>query len=137
MGIPLATYRYRGTAGLTATLIIGCSDATASPDEPINIARDTTALFQTEIVRSPVLPACLGPPLVVAVGATYDFNVDLVGGDPTSNLAPRYTTTDLNGEYRLLWDGAFSTYDGNTGTGAPVPEASRLSNDFLIRVVER
>jgi len=184
----MATYRYWVAVGLTTALILGCSDATASPDEPTLIARDTTALFQTDslvyalvhrdggystvvnatltnrtsepiyisnchgatgiylerrtpagwqIVRSPILPACLGPPIVVAVGAAYEFNVDLAGGDPRSNLAPQYRTTDLNGEYRLLWDGAFSTYDGNSGTGAPLPEASRVSNDFLIRVVER
>jgi hypothetical protein len=90
-----------------------------------------------QIVRSPVLPACLSPAIVVAVGASRDFDVELVGGEPGSNLAPHYSTTDLNGEYRLLWDGAFSSYDGNSGTGAPLPESSRVSNHFVVRVLER
>jgi hypothetical protein len=55
-----------------------------------------------QIVRSPVLPACLSSPIVVGVGATRDFDVGLAGGEPGSNLVPQYRTTDLDGEYRLL-----------------------------------
>ena len=67
-----------------------------------------------------------------AVRCTRDVN--LIGGEPGSNFFPQYSMTDLDGEYRLLWDGAFASYDPNTGTGAPLPEASRVSNRFLIRV---
>jgi len=165
----------------------GCGDST-SPNGITKIARDTSALFQTdslgytllhhnsaysmrveatltnrttgsiyisncagatgiylqkrmlsgwEIVRSPILPACLSAPIVVAVGATYTFNLDLIGGEPGSNLLPRYSTTELDGEYRLLWDGAFTTYDNGTGVGAPLAESSRVSNPFLVRVENR
>lgn len=184
----MTTHKCWFTLGLMMALAVGCNDGPVSPGGPTTIARDTTALFQTdslvyalvhragaynmqvdailtnrtsgsiyisncagatgiylqkrtsagwEIVRSPILPACLSPPIVVATGATYAFSVDLVGGDPGSNLAPQYRTTDLNGEYRLLWDGAFASYDGHSGTGAPLGEAQRVSNAFLVRVVDR
>jgi hypothetical protein len=122
-----ATFTNR-TAG--PIYISNCGGATG-----IYLQKSTSAGWQ--IVRSPVLPACLSPPIIVGVGATRDFVVDLVGGEPGSNLYPQYSTTDLNGEYRLLWDGAFSSYDANSGTGAPVPESSRVSNHFVVRVVER
>ncbi|HEY6829750.1 MAG TPA: hypothetical protein VI259_22985 [Gemmatimonadaceae bacterium] len=171
--------------GIVVALLAACHDTTVSPNETATIARDTTALFQTDslaytlihrdgaystnvnvtltnrsgaaiyisnchgatgiylqkqtpsgwqIVRSPVLPACLGPPIIIVVGDAQRFDINLVGGEPGSNLAPQYTTTDLDGEYRLLWDGAFASYDDKTGTGAPMAEASRVSNRFLVRV---
>jgi hypothetical protein len=74
---------------------------------------------------------------VVNVGATYTFDLDLIGGEPGSNLLPQYSTTELDGEYRLLWDGAFTTYDNGTGAGVPLAESSRVSNPFLVRVENR
>jgi hypothetical protein len=90
-----------------------------------------------QIVLSPVLPACLSPAIIVAANQEQPFDLYLTGGEPGSNLAPQYRVTDLDGEYRLLWDGAFASYDPNTGTGAPIAEASRVSNRFLVRVKSR
>jgi len=111
--------------------ISNCAGATG-----IYLEKQTAAGWT--IVRSPILPACLSPPIVIAIGATYTFNVNLAGGDSGSTrFAPQYRVTDLNGEYRLLWDGAFSSYDQNSGTGAPLTENWRVSNHFLVRAVER
>jgi len=181
--------KHRITLGLLTVLLSACSNAPSASEDLLRIARDTSALYQTDsldyalvhysdgfynlvvkatltnktggpiyisncagatgiylqkqtsdgwqIVRSPILPACLSPAIVIAAGATYTFNVGLDGGDASSNIAPKYRITDLNGEYRLLWDGTFASYDPNIGTGAPLPETSRISNHFLVRVVQR
>ena len=107
-----------------------CNGATA-----ISLQKQTASGWQSVI--SPILAACLSAPIVVGAGATHTFTVTLSAGEPGSNFGPKVSTTDLDGEYRLIWGDAFSSYDGTRATGAPLPESSRVSNRFAVRVAER
>ena len=80
---------------------------------------------------SPVLPACLSPAIKVANGGSYPSSIFVFGGYPEANVAPKFSTTDLEGTYRLVWVAAV------TSSGQQLPEQWRLSNRFRLAAESR
>ena len=80
---------------------------------------------------SPVLLACLSPPIVIDEAEVWVDTVEVVAGLPDGNLWPRFDVADPAGTYRIVWGAAFSSYrpDGPPW-GRLLPWAERVSNSF-------
>lgn len=92
---------------------------------------------QWQSVWSPVLSACLSPPITVQPGATRDFRIAVFGGYPGSNTAPQFTVADIAGDYRAVWPDALRSYQDRLPFGEPLALAHRVSNTFVLRVEPR
>jgi hypothetical protein len=82
---------------------------------------------------SPVLPACLSPPIVVAPGATRSLPIRVFGGFPGSNVHPQFAVAEISGVYRAVWNSAVTHYQSQLPFGEPLPLAQRISNRFTLR----
>jgi hypothetical protein len=87
-----------------------------------------------ETVWSPLIPACLSPPITIAGGATYRVDLGIFGAVPGTNVAPQFTTTDLSGTFRLVWHSLVYDYQDHLPFGEPVPQESAMSNAFGLTV---
>lgn len=82
---------------------------------------------------SPVLPACLSPPVVIAPGATYEGTLPVWGALPGTNAAPQFNSSEVEGVYRMVWGSLVLHYDDSRqGFGDPVPLSVRISNAFVL-----
>lgn len=82
---------------------------------------------------SPVLPACLSPPIAVAPGATRSMPIELFSGLPGSNAYPQFAVAEITGIYRAVWNSAVTRYQNQLPFGEPLPLAQRISNRFTLR----
>lgn len=105
--------------------IVNCNGATGFVLERRNGSRWDT-------MYSPVLPACLSPPIVVEAGASRRDVVRVLAGYPGSNVRPQFSTRDLSGEYRVVWTAFLRSYDPRNGSGTPLPASSATSNRFVL-----
>ena len=82
---------------------------------------------------SPVLLACLSPPIVIDEAEVWVDTLHVVAGLPESNVRPRFDIAEPAGTYRIVWNAAFSSYrpDGPPW-GRPLPWAQRVSNSFQL-----
>ena len=83
----------------------------------------------------PVRQLCLGPPLVIAPGATVADSLRVVAGAPGTRIYPQFTTPEIPGRYRLVWwvaDAAGGA--GPNAVGAPRPASERVSQAFELQV---
>jgi hypothetical protein len=82
----------------------------------------------------PAVLACLGPPVVIQPGATYEYTFKVVAGRPGTNSFPQFEVAEIPGTYRLVW-GLLSTWDPDgpgPGLGRSLPLEQRVSNEFRI-----
>jgi hypothetical protein len=83
---------------------------------------------------SPIVLQCLGPPFVVARGASYDYTLRLQTYRRGSNTYPQFELEIVPGTYRLVWtvfEGDGSRY-ATSGPGPLLPTEQRVSNSFRI-----
>ena len=85
---------------------------------------------------SPVLRACLSPPIVIEPGEVYETTVDVVGCTSGGSCGPRLTLPPTaSTRYRILWGDARSTYDHDGPPwGEVIPLEERVSNSFTLQV---
>ena len=87
------------------------------------------------VAYAPVVPFCLGVPLTVRPGDSFDYNFAILAGMPGTSFAPRFTVADVPGKYRVLWEAFFATNADPTRPTEvhdPVPLPQRISNEFEI-----
>jgi hypothetical protein len=82
---------------------------------------------------SPVMPACLSPPIAVAPGATRMMPIELFAGFPGGTAYPQFAVAEITGIYRAVWNSAVTRYQNQLPFGEPLPLAQRISNRFTLR----
>jgi hypothetical protein len=88
----------------------------------------------------PVVLGCLGPPVVIEAGQSYDYTYR-VTASRRPNTYPRFMVREIPGTYRLQWDMLrtwtpdATTPDGRSaGLGEPLPADLTTSNTFDLRL---
>ena len=87
------------------------------------------------VAYRPAVLRCLGQPVVIRAGETYDYTFKVVAGRPGTNNFPQFEVAEIPGTYRLVW-GLLDTWnpDGpGPGLGRLLPLEQRVSNEFQIR----
>ena len=84
------------------------------------------------VAYAPAVLLCLGPPVVVPAGETYEYEYRVVAGAPGTNIEPKFDVDAIPGTYRLVW-GLFEEKLPDGLTRQPLPAESRTSNTFRIR----
>ncbi len=69
---------------------------------------------------------------VIAPRATYADTLRVFAGYPTNNTYPKFNVQEIDGVYRLVWQGVHN-YDVNR-PGVSLPIEDGISNIFLLRV---
>lgn len=129
---------FDGEIGLTFTnrtggtvYIVNCNEATA-------VSLEKRVAGQWETVWSPPIPLCLSQPITIAAGATYRTRIWIFGGYPGVNSYPKFSTTDIAGEYRAVWGQVLSSYQSDSlPFGTPLPTDRRVSNRFMLATERR
>lgn len=82
---------------------------------------------------SPVVLLCLGPPVVIGAGESYDYTFRVLASR-RPNTYPRFEVAEIPGTYRLVWGilGSWRPDGPEPGIGDPLPLAQRVSNTFTI-----
>lgn len=80
-------------------------------------------------VWSPVIPSCLGQPIVIAPGTAFAGQLLVGAGRPGTNSEPKFSTDRIPGIYRLVWGSL--RYIGDT---TRVLRSEQTSNRFSITV---
>ncbi len=99
-----------------------------SPDPPVLdklVGNDWVLAFES------IVPACLGPPTVIAAESQFAMLWTIDAGLPGSNIHPQFKVGDYRGTYRLRW-GILGDYDENSGSGTLLPLNERISAPFRI-----
>jgi len=81
---------------------------------------------------SPILPACLSPPIVIAEDEVWADTMDVYGSVPGTNSYPQFDVADPAGMYRIVWSALSSYSDDYPSFGRLLPLSQRLSNSFQI-----
>ena len=82
---------------------------------------------------SPVVLMCLGPPVVIPAGSSYDYTYRVLAST-RPNTYPRFEVAEIRGTYRLVWHilGSWNPDGPEPGLGTPLPLEQRVSNTFRI-----
>lgn len=81
----------------------------------------------------PYRPRCRSAPVVIPRGATYADTLELFGAPAGSNVLPTFVFPELEGVYRLVWTGAYASFDTvSLEPGAALPPEQRVSNPFVL-----
>jgi hypothetical protein len=86
------------------------------------------------VAFSPVVPACLGPPIVIQPGRSFEYTYNVQAYLPGSRSWPQFQT-EVPGRYRVVWQ-AYQTWSGNSpepGLGVELPRSASISNEFELR----
>lgn len=81
---------------------------------------------------SPVVPLCLGPPVVVQPGQAYAYTYHVVAFPHGGNTYPQFEVDKVPGTYRAVW-AVYATWTpsgSEPGLGQLLPLAGRVSNTF-------
>ena len=105
--------------------LVNCNGAFA-----LHLERNEGDEWQT--AWSPVLPACLGPPIVIAEDEVWRDTVEVRAGLHGSNLFPQFDVADPSGTYRIVWDNALDSFQDRLPFGTPIPLSERISNVFTL-----
>ena len=87
------------------------------------------------VAFAPVVPYCLGTPIMVRPGDTFDYSFTIVAGMPGTSFAPRFSVSEVPGTYRVLWEAFYGTIGDPTRPTEVrdmVPLEQRVSNEFQI-----
>jgi hypothetical protein len=84
-------------------------------------------------VYSPPVLECLGPPVVIEAGATYEYAYRVLASR-RPNTYPRFETRHIGGLYRLRWHilGSWTPDGPEPNLGVELPLEQRVSNTFTI-----
>ena len=86
-----------------------------------------------EAFWSPVLLACLSPPIVMEPGDVLVDTLHVWGALPGHNAGPEFKSDDLEGIYRIVMDNVVFHYDEDRqGFGDDVPLEYRVSSSFAL-----
>jgi hypothetical protein len=125
---------YVGTIGVTFVNRTGATVYFVNCGGATGLSLEKRIDGQWVNVWSPVMLACLSPPITVTAGATYRTQIGVFGAYPNSNAYPRFTVTDVAGEYRAVWHSVLRTYQPSLPFGEQLPLDARISNRFAIAV---
>ena len=115
----------------TAANFVNCNGGTGVQLEKLINGTWTT-------VWSPILLACLSPPIVVASGAKFQTAIHVFAGDVGSNFYPQFTVADIPGTYRAVWTEVVANYTtAGQSFGELLPLEHRTSNTFTLAVEPR
>lgn len=87
-------------------------------------------------VWTPMVPACLSPPVTVRPGEVLEGAVPVRAGTPGSEVAPTFPVDRPAATYRLVGSGMSDDLD-RYPRGPDRPLDERVSNPFVIRLVSR
>ena len=132
------SWGFDGEIGVTFTnrtsgtvYIVNCKGATG-------VFLEKHLAGQWRYVWAPPIQLCLSRPITVVPGATYRTHVRLVGGSPESFLAPKFSTSEIAGEYRAVWGQVLSSYLSDSAPfGVQLPIGQRVSNRFRLKADRR
>jgi hypothetical protein len=88
-------------------------------------------------VWSPAIPACESPVITIGPATHYPTSIFVFGAYPGENAEPKFSTSDITGLYRAVWDDIRSGYQSDTATGALLPMGQRVSNRFVLLLQPR
>jgi hypothetical protein len=82
---------------------------------------------------APVVPLCLGAPVVIADGDVYAYTYR-ISAARSANWYPRFEVPEIPGTYRLVWRilGTWTPDGPEPGLGRELPLEQRVSNTFEI-----
>jgi hypothetical protein len=83
---------------------------------------------------APVVQACLGPPVIIQPGRSYQYTYNVEADLPGGRAWPQFQT-EIPGRYRLVWS-AYRTWtpDGpEPGLGIQLPKSATISNEFELQ----
>lgn len=81
---------------------------------------------------TPVLLACLSPPIVIEPRGVLVDTLHLWGALPGHNAGPEFKSDDVEGVYRIVMQQVVFNYEDRPGFGDPVPLEYRVSNLFVL-----
>lgn len=115
-------FRYRNDTG-KAISIINCHGG-------LNIGLEKRVGDDWETFYQPVLLMCLSPPMVIERGVIHGDTAAIHGALPGFNAGPEFGSSELDGEYRLVWGNLVHEYDHDAVSGTAV--GPLRSNPFLL-----
>lgn len=130
------------TLGYDGRIEATFTNTTKAPVYFVNCGGATGVMLEQQtgtewkVVWSPMLPMCLSQPIIVPSGDSHRFSIEVVAGNPGSNLHPQFSTDTIDGTYRLTWTEVLTSYhDDRFPFGDPLPAELRRSNQFRLTVV--
>ena len=96
----------------------------------VSLEKQQGAVWQP-VLTGVAYPACLSPPVIFPPGVLVRDTFNFFASDPGTNTFPQFTTTAIDGVYRLSWRDLVFHYR-NAG-GDPIPTVQQLSNAFVVR----
>ena len=87
---------------------------------------------------SAVTMRCLSAPVVIGPGETYRDTLRVWGAwHDVERYGPNFEVPEVEGRYRLVWHHVLWSFDANAqGFGPEIPKELRVSNEFVIDLVE-
>jgi hypothetical protein len=87
----------------------------------------------------PVVLMCLGPPVIIGSGRTYEFTYRIWAGFHGTNNYPQFEVREIPGTYRLVWQmlRTWTPNGPNPGLGEPLPVELSTSDPFELRMAPR
>ena len=99
----------------------------------VRLERLTESGWQT--AWSPIMQMCLGPPIVIGQGSTFNHTLHVEAGIPGANIEPKFDFDDPSGTHRIVWTSALSSYDDRESPFGPqIPLEARVSNGFRLEL---
>ena len=84
---------------------------------------------------SPVIPACLSPPIAIEKNTVFHDTLHVWGAPPdSSHYAPNFDLDDPSGVYRIVWGTGLTSFDANAYPFGPLITLDwRVSNRFTLQ----
>jgi hypothetical protein len=125
--------------GLATEIPLRFENQTANTLYIVNCRGQLSPVLEKKVGRgwerfwTPVLRACLGPPIVIEPGGVLADTLHVWGALPGSNAGPEFGSDDVEGVYRIVLQNVVFNYDEDQrGLGDPVPLEYRVSNLFVL-----
>ena len=87
------------------------------------------------VAYAPIVSFCMGVPLSIRPGDSFNYTMRIVAGMPGTTYAPRFIVSEVPGTYRVLWE-VFAGVQGDARQPVPVkdllPLEQRISNEFQL-----
>lgn len=82
---------------------------------------------------SPILDACLGPPIIIPPGQASADTLEIWGAQPGKDVEPAFSSKRIDRVFPLVWQSIAYHYDTRgRGFGGTVPVDLRYSNAFRL-----
>jgi hypothetical protein len=120
---------YRNTTGKDVYL------PTCNGPQPPRLQKQVNGTWV--VAFAPNVLACEGTPITVRNNDSYEYSFNILAGMPGTNFLPRFSVSDIPGDYRILWEifrGTVGDPRRPTTTRDPLPLDQEVSNTFKIVV---